>query len=243
MRTLIFSRRNVKELLRDPLTLLFSFGFPVVLMLLFSILSSGIPEMPDQFRLENLAPGMVVFGMSFISLFLGMLISSDRDSSFLMRMFASPIRSAEYIAGYSLPLLPLAAAESILCFALAAVLGLPVTDCTFAAVAVSLPISLLFISFGVLFGSIFSSRQVGGISSILINIAAWLSGIWIPIDLIGGAFRTVCYILPFAHATDAMRAAASGSFAAMWFPLAVVLVYSAVLFAAASLLFRRKMKS
>ena len=68
MRTLIFSRRNVKELLRDPLTLLFSFGFPVVLMLLFSILSSGIPEMPDQFRLENLAPGMVVFGMSFISL-------------------------------------------------------------------------------------------------------------------------------------------------------------------------------
>ncbi len=243
MRTLIFSRRNVKELLRDPLTLLFSFGFPVVLMLLFSILSSGIPEMPDQFRLENLAPGMVVFGMSFISLFLGMLISSDRDSSFLMRMFASPIRSAEYIAGYSLPLLPLAAAESILCFALAAVLGLPVTGCTFAAVAVSLPISLLFISFGVLFGSIFSSRQVGGVSSILINIAAWLSGIWIPIDLIGGAFRTVCYILPFAHATDAMRAAASGSFAAMWFPLAVVLVYSAVLFAAASLLFRRKMKS
>ncbi len=243
MRTLIFSRRNVKELLRDPLTLLFSFGFPVVLMLLFSILSSGIPEMPDQFRLENLAPGMVVFGMSFISLFLGMLISSDRDSSFLMRMFASPIRSAEYIAGYSLPLLPLAAAESILCFALAAALGLPVTGCTFAAVAVSLPISLLFISFGVLFGSIFSSRQVGGVSSILINIAAWLSGIWIPIDLIGGAFRTVCYILPFAHATDAMRAAASGSFAAMWFPLAVVLVYSAVLFAAASVLFRRKMKS
>ena len=46
--------------------------------------------------------------------------------------------------------------------------------------------------FGVLFGSIFSSRQVGGVSSILINIAAWLSGIWIPIDLIGGAFRTVC---------------------------------------------------
>lgn len=36
MKTLTLSVRNIKEILRDPLTIIFSLGFPVVLLLLLS---------------------------------------------------------------------------------------------------------------------------------------------------------------------------------------------------------------
>ena len=43
MRMLAFARRNWKEILRDPLTLAFGAGFPLVLLLLFSLIQRNVP--------------------------------------------------------------------------------------------------------------------------------------------------------------------------------------------------------
>ena len=43
MKTLTLSVRNIKEILRDPLTIIFSLGFPVVLLLLLSAIQANIP--------------------------------------------------------------------------------------------------------------------------------------------------------------------------------------------------------
>ena len=100
-----FSGRNTKEILRDPLNLAFGLGFPVVLLLLLTAIQSNIPI--DLFELERLTPGIAIFGLSFVSLFSATLISKDRTTSFLMRLFASPMRASDYILGYTLPLLPM----------------------------------------------------------------------------------------------------------------------------------------
>ena len=112
-----FSGRNTKEMLRDPLNLAFGLGFPVVLLLLLTAIQRNIPV--DLLQLEQLTPGVALFGLSFISLFSATLISKDRTTSFLMRLFASPMRSTDYILGYTLPLLPMALVQVLLCYLVA----------------------------------------------------------------------------------------------------------------------------
>ena len=77
MRAMIFSHRNFKEILRDPLSFAFGLGFPVVLIILISIMQRSIKGMSNTaiFDINNFAPAMAVFGLSFIALFLSMLIS------------------------------------------------------------------------------------------------------------------------------------------------------------------------
>ena len=235
-----FSGRNTKEILRDALNLAFGLGFPVILLLLLTAIQSNIPL--DLFRLDQLTPGIAVFGLSFISLFSATLISKDRTTSFLMRLFASPMRAADYILGYTLPLLPMALVQSLLCFLVAGLLGMQLTLNVLLAVIVSLPAALLFIGIGLLCGSVFNDKQVGGIcGALLTNLSAWLSGTWFDLNLVGGVFKKIAYLLPFAHAVDAGRAAVSGDFSNIMPHLWWVIGYSLVVLIIAVLVFRKKM--
>lgn len=235
-----FAVRNTKEILRDPLTLAFGLGFPVVLLLLLTAIQSNIPV--NLFELDRLTPGIAVFGLSFISLFSAMLISKDRTTSFLMRLFASPMRASDYILGYTLPLLPMALLQTVLCYATAMLLGLKFTPNMLLAIIVTLPAALLFIGLGLLCGSVFTDKQVGGIcGALLTNVSAWLSGTWFDLNLVGGAFKAISYALPFARAVEAGRAAMAGDFGAILPHLWWVLGYALVVLAFAVLAFRRKM--
>ena len=108
-RMFFFASRNRKEMLRDPLSLIFGVGFPVVLLILLHIIQSNIPQEANMnlFDLTNLTPGIGVFGLSFIALFAAMLISKDRTTSLMLRLFASPLRGWQFILGYLLPLVPM----------------------------------------------------------------------------------------------------------------------------------------
>lgn len=241
MRIKAFSIRCLKEILRDPLSLVFGIAFPLVLLFLMSAIQANIPV--ELFRIDRLAPGIAVFGLSFITLFSGSLIAKDRTSSFLTRLFAAPMKSGEYIAGYTLPLLPAALIQILVCFAAALILGLDFSVRILLCTAALIPSALLFIAFGLLFGCIMSDKAVGGISSILVNAAAWLSGIWFDLDLVGGVFKKIAYCLPFVHCVDAAKLALSGSFAQAGVHFAWILGYAALIFAAAIFCFSRKMKS
>lgn len=241
MKMRAFARRTMLEIVRDPLTLFFGAAFPVILLLLLSLIQANIPV--DMFRIEHLAPGVMVFGHSFITLFAALLIARDRSTSFLLRLFATPMRAADYLAGYLLPLIPLSAVQGVLLYAVAVALGLPVNVHILAALGAGLLCSLIFMALGLLFGSILSDKQVGGIcGALLTNLTAWLSGIWFDIDLLGGAFGAVAKALPFYHAVEACRAATAGAYADVPGHLLVVVAYAATLMALAVWCFGRQMK-
>ncbi|NMP37075.1 MAG: ABC transporter permease [Clostridiales bacterium] len=238
-RMLAFSSRNVKEMLRDPLTVAFGIGFPVAVLLLLTAIQSNVPV--DLFNLEKLTPGIAVFGLSFVSLFSATLISKDRSTSFLMRLFASPLSSVDFILGYTLPMLPIAIAQSVVCFGVAMILGLTPTLNIIKVLIVLLPADILFIAIGLLVGSIFNDKQVGGLcGALLTNLTAWLSGTWFDLELVGGAFKTASYALPFARAVDASRLALSGG-QGVFTHLVWVIGYAAVVMVLAVLAFRKKM--
>ena len=237
-----FASRNVKEILRDPLNLAFGLGFPLAILLLLTAIQANVPV--EIFAIEHLTPGIAVFGLSFISLFAGTLIARDRSTSFLMRLFASPLCARDFILGYTLPLIPMAAAQSAVCFCAAMLLGLKPSIHLLMAMVVMLPAALLFIGIGLLCGSILNDKQVGGIcGALLTNLSAWLSGTWFDLKLVGGTFKAVADALPFAHAVDAARAAAAGDFGSIFPDLWWVIGYAIVVLTAAVLVFRRKMSA
>lgn len=240
MRSFAFASRNLKELLRDPLTTIFCVGFPVVLLLLFYAIQSNIPI--PLFEMPTLTPGIAVFSLSFISLFAGFLLSKDRTSSFLMRLYTTPLTPLDFILGYTLPLLPVAIAQCVICFIIAIFLGLPLQINLLLTLIVLLPTVFLFIGIGLLLGSLVSDKAVGGIASVLINISAWLSGIWFDVKLVGGAFETISYLLPFVHAVEAARAALSGNYSEIMPHLWWVIGYAVVVSAVAVYVFGHKIR-
>lgn len=245
-RTLWFAGRNLKEMLRDPLSLFFGVVFPIILLLLLSLINRSIPAEAQMtlFEIEHLAPGIGVFSLSFIALFTAMLISKDRGSSLILRLYTSPLTGTDFILGYLLPLLPMAVLQLLVCFAASVVIGLPLRPEILLCVAVSLPVAVVNIALGAICGSCLTEKAVGGVcGALLTNVSAWLSGIWFSLDLVGGAFKTVAYVLPFANAVDACRAAMEGRLEDIWQALWVVCAWAVGLMAVAIVLFTRKMKA
>lgn len=241
MKMLSFAMRNTKEILRDPLTVCFGLGFPLVLILLLSAIQANIPV--ELFAIQKLSPGITVFGLSFMSLFSATLIAKDRGSSLLQRLYTTPLTPLDFILGYTLPIIPFAVMQSVICYIVAVILGLDITVNILLAVLFIIPISILFIALGLLFGSILSDKQVGGIcGALLTNLTAWLSGTWFDLELVGGGFKKAAYALPFVHAVELERAIIDGSFGNIFPHLWWVLGYAIITLVIAVLLFLRQMK-
>ena len=241
MRILTLSRRTAREMLRDPLTVLFGLGFPLVLLFLLSAIQANVPV--SLFEIKRLTPGITVFGLSFISLFAATLISRDRETAFLERLYTTPLTASDFILGYALPFLPLAAAQCIICYLAAFLLGLKFTVSVIFAVLFILPVSVFFISLGLLCGSALNVKQVGGIcGALLTNLTAWLSGVWFDLELVGGAFKQIAYCLPFYHSVELERAVLYGNYSEILPHLLWVLVYSLAAAVLSAAVFLRQMK-
>lgn len=241
MKMWTFASRNTKEILRDPLNLAFGLGFPLVLILLLSAIQANVPV--ALFEIEHLTPGVTVFGLSFMSLFSATIIAKDRGSSLLQRLYTTPLTSLDFILGYTLPIIPLAVMQTVICYAVALVLGLELTVNILVAVALIVPVSLLYIAMGLLCGSVLTDKQVGGVcGALLTNLSAWLSGIWFDLELVGGVFKKVADCLPFVHAVEMERAALAGSYGDIFPHFWWVMGYALALLAAAVLLFLRQMR-
>lgn len=241
MRMLTFANRNTKEILRDPLTLGFGLGFPLVLLGLLSAIQANIPV--SMFEIAHLTPGITVFGLSFMTLFSATNISRDRGSALLQRLYTTPLTPVDFILGYTLPILIFSLGQCVICYAAAVLLGLEITVNILYAVLMIIPVSLLYIGLGLLFGSILTDKQVGGVcGALLTNLSAWVSGIWFDLDLVGGTFKAIADLLPFVHAVELERAALSGDFAGILPHLPWVMGYAIAALIAAVLLFLRQMK-
>lgn len=241
MRLFTFSNRTAKEILRDPLNLFFGLGFPLVLIGLLTAIQANIPV--EMFELEHLTPGITIFGLSFMTLFSAVLISKDRESALLQRLYTTPLTASDFIFGYALPILPITVAQAVICYIAAALLGLELKITVLYAVLFLIPVSLFYIALGLICGSVLNSKQVGGIcGALLTNLSAWLSGIWFDIDLVGGAFKKIANVLPFIHAVELERAAFNADYTNILPHLWWVLGYMAVAIVGAVFLFLRQMK-
>ncbi len=241
MRMLPFAKRCTKEILRDPINLGFGLGFPLVLLLLLSSLQANIPV--NLFKINRLTPGLTIFGLSFMTLFSATLIAKDRESAFLQRLYATPLRGVDFILGYMLPLLPIAIGQSVICYLFAIPLGLTANVNILYAIIGIIPMAIFNIALGLLCGSILGVKQVGGIcGALLTNLSAWLSGVWFDLTLVGELFERIARALPFVHAVEMEKALLDGNFPLAVTHLLPVLLHSALVLAVAVLCFLGQIK-
>ena len=207
MRMLNCAKRNFKELIRDPLSLVFEIILPIFLLFIFQQIN--IPG--ESYKLENFTPGIIVFGFSFITLFTATLVSKDRSSSLLIRLGTSPMKSSDYILGYIISLIPIIIIQDILFFVAAIMLGLSFSVNIIYTILISLVISILFIALGILIGSLVSEKGTGGIGSLVVQLVCFTSGMYFSSDLIGGVFAAICKILPFESCLNIVRGIMKGN--------------------------------
>ncbi len=242
MRGVMFAKRCAKEILRDPVNLGFGLGFPLVLLLLLSAIQKSVPV--PLFEIDALTPGITVFGLSFMTLFSATLVSKDRESAFLQRLYTTPLSGADIIFGYILPLLPMALGQTVICYLFAMPLGLTVSVNLIYAVIGILPIAVFYIALGLLCGSVLGVKQVGGLcGALLTNLSAWLSGVWFDLELVGDTFKKIAYALPFVHAVEMEKALLSGNFEPIITHLLPIAIYSVLTVAAAVYCFLKQMKT
>lgn len=249
--TMVFAKRNLLEVFRDPLSWIFCIAFPIVMLVIMSIVNSAIPkEGMTLFRIDNLAGGIAIFGQMFVMLFTAIAVAKDRSGAFLTRLYSSPMKSSNFVFGYILPMLLTAVIQVIVSLIAAVVISfisdysLSVVGLLFTVVAV-IPSALMFSSIGFLFGALFNEKAAPGICSIIISLGAMVGGIWFDVEGVGGFMYKIGRCLPFLYATKLARAAITLDFGVKEFliPLGVVVFAAIVLTVLASIVFNSKMRA
>ena len=251
-RALAFTGRNIKELMRDPLSWIFCLGFPMIMLIIMSVINESIPPEAGMtlFRIDKLCGGIIIFGQTFVMLFTALTVSQDRSGSFLVRMYATPMVSADFIVGYSLPLLIISLAQSAITAAASMLISLITgvelnTAGLLLTLAAAIPSALMFTSLGILFGTLFYEKAAPGLCSIIISLGSFLGCVFFDAEATGGVMLTVCKIFPFFYCTKTARSATALDLSAEDFliPLAVTAAWAVVLSVLAALSFGSRMKA
>ncbi len=238
-RILNFTLRNVKELIRDPLSSIFAIILPLFLLWIFQ--QFNIPS--EVYKLENFTPGIIVFGFSFITMFTAVLVSKDKSSLLLLRLSASPMKSYEFILGYFLSSLPIVVIQQALFLILSSFLGLTISVNLIYTIILGIVISLLYVALGILLGSLVSDKATPGISSVIVQLVAFTSGMYFSSDLIGGFFEVICNILPFKPSVDLLKDVLNGNYENALFSIAIFTAYLIIASILAVIFFKKSLKS
>lgn len=197
-----FYKRNLKEILRDPIIYIFCLGFPIAMFLLFYIINNYSNGNTATFEVLSLTPGIIVFSYSFVMLTLAIIVSKDKQTSFLKRLYSSPMKSFHFTLGYYLVGLFVGLLQTIVCILSGFIISL-ISNVGFISIGnillliiAQLPILITNIFLGILFGTIFNDKSAPGICSVFISLAGILGGCWMPIETMG-AFESFCRFLPF----------------------------------------------
>lgn len=249
MKSLVFAKRTIKEIMRDPLSYIFCLGFPLVMLVIMSIVDKSIPAEANMtvFHIENLGPGIAYFGLTFVMLFTGIQVSKDRSTALLLRLYASPMTPTDYILGYTLPVCLLALVQMILCFSVSFIIGV-CTGYTFSVGAILLsilallPSVFLFAGIGFLFGSLVNEKAAPGLCSIIITITGMIGGIWMDIDGMGGVIKKVAEVLPFYHGVSLAKLPFRESAEGALIHLVWTLGCGLLVYVLSVIVFRNKMK-
>jgi ABC-2 type transport system permease protein len=162
MRFTALAKRNLKEMYRDPFTVILSILMPAAFLLMIWVVPQSTGEEP--LSATSLVPGVAVFGFTMLFLFSSTALSRDRDSALLSRLLTTPLKSSDFILAYSLPYVIIAIIQIAVLFAVAAPLKLEISGNIGIALIPLLLMAICFIGLGMFLGSLFNEKQNGGIA-------------------------------------------------------------------------------
>ena len=216
--------RVLRQLRNDPRSVALLLIAPSLLVGLFSWLFSDQPGV-----FTSLGPAILAL-FPFIIMFLITSITTlrERRSGTLERLMTTPLRKAEFIAGYGLAFALAALAQAVITVAFAVwVCGLSVDGSIGMLGVVAITDAILGTALGLL-ASAFARTEFQAVQfmPVLVIPQILLGGILMPRDQMPDVLQSISDWLPLSHAIDAVNAVSTGAVSsAIWQPLLIVLAW------------------
>jgi ABC-2 type transport system permease protein len=235
---LTFLYLEIRRLLRNRRTLLFTLILPVVFFLLFRS-NKRLGQLGGAQLAAETVIGIAVYGAMMAATSGGALVSVERALGWSRQLRLTPLRPAAYIVIKLLTAMLLGLVSVAVVFAAGVIDGvqMPVQTWllsgTLAWVA-----ALLFAAFGLFMGYLLPSENVMQIIGPILGAFAFLGGLFVPVSLLPSAVQNIApYMPPYGVAQIARYPLLGGTFDVTW--IASVVLWTAAFAIGAMLLFRR----
>ncbi|MEN3609769.1 ABC transporter permease [Plantactinospora sp. ZYX-F-223] len=239
------TRATVKASARDTATIFFTFAFPLIFLVIFGLIFQGqeVEETGNEY-IDFIAPGVLSWGLGNAAVFgiAFMLVQWRRDD--LLRLIRlTPSRASSVMLARLVVAVFVGIAQCVLFIAVAM---LPPFNMTVAGPwPLALPIMLLtiatFLALGLIIGSAANTPEaVGAVTNCVVIPMAFLSGAFIPVELMPGWLQSVSYAMPLRYVDDALvySLAGAGEAKAYWVACLALLGFGAVFTAVGLRLFK-----
>jgi ABC-2 type transport system permease protein len=202
----------------------------------------GSPSTPF---IDTIAPGIMALAILFITTVLSIIVLvRERSAGLLERLFASPLRPSEFVAGHALSLSVVALAQAGVLF----VAALAIFHATFAGnLLFAYGVLLLFgvgnLGLGMLLSAAARSEfQAIQFVPLLLIPQILFAGALFPLEAIPFSFRPISDILPLTYAARALQdiLLRGWGVAGVWVDLLALALYAALMLGGAIALVRRQ---
>ncbi|MFE7294823.1 ABC transporter permease [Streptomyces sp. NPDC057579] len=211
---LIFGR-YARQTLRSRLQMLFGVLMPLLYLLFFGPLLTGLPLSSAGSSWQVLVPGLLLQLALFGGSFGGFGLILEKQAGILERMRVTPVSRAALLLGRVLRDAALLLFQSVLLVLAALVMGLraPLAGILvgFAFVAV-LAVSLASLSYALAM-KVRMPQEFGPVVNAVTMPAMLLSGLMLPMALAPGWLDALSHLMPLRYLVDAVRAAYTGAYA------------------------------
>ncbi len=205
---------ETKLFLRDPLTLVFTFAFPLIMLFVLAGVFGNSTADRDEVVYRNVGAidysvpayvGLVAAAVGLVSL--PVRLASYREHGIFRRLHASGVTVWTVLAAEVLVAFALTLVGAVLVVAsTAAAYSSRRPDSPAAVVGVFVLVTLLFAAVGILLGAVLpNARAAQGAGAILFFVMLLLSGGGPPPEVMTGAMRWIADALPLTHAVRILQ--------------------------------------
>lgn len=214
--TRIVAGRHIRFLLRQPGYIFITLASPLVYLLLFSQLFSGVAEMPgfEGLYLAFLLPGIVVMAALSSGGWAGTASLEDMDRGVLNRLLVTPVSRAAIITGHLAQGVLVVALQTLVLVLIGTLLGARYATPVSGLLVLIVASALLGSASGALSHALaLTSRNqtmLIAASQAIILPLTFVSTAFLPTDLMPDWMATVAGFNPLSWAADASRMALDG---------------------------------
>lgn len=235
---LTFLYLEIRRLLRNRRTLIFTVALPVVLFFLFRS-NKRLAQAGGAELLAITMVGIAVYGAMVAATSGGAMVSVERALGWSRQLRLTPLRPAAYIAIKLLTAMLLGLVSVVAVFVVGIFNGvqLPVATWLLSA-ALAWAGSFVFAAFGLFMGYLLPTENVMQIISPVLAVFAFFGGLFIPLSLMPQTIQDIGPYMPtYGVAEIARYPLLGGAFDVTW--VVSVVLWTAAFGAGAAFLFRR----
>ena len=230
----VYTRNEIRRSFRNPGYLIFTFGFPLVLLMVFQS-AYGTGKLSGVAVAAYIMVSMATFGALSAVFSIGGRIALERELNWNRQLRLTGLTGRGYVSGKALSGFAVAVPAMACVFGAAALFQhVRLSGGRWLLVTVSILLALLPIAaLGTWFGYVARGDSLQAISGGVYSLLSLFGGLWIPVTAFPHWLQVVCKALPVYWIAQSGRQALIGSWIG-WGGLAVLAAWTAVLSVLAS---------